>query len=198
MKPTKDKIKTLCKEFMKWFDPYQQSFLYLPWNFWTILIVIGADIWCTRHVHYDIYSASGLIMTVISWFGGVIEPLVFSMCDLIMIVLTLLCKIVIISADSIEAIKPTLKPICLFLGHLSSFIIFALMYKRALRKNGRQILGIPVLVIVGCWFWALGDQWHKIFISIGIFFLLMAIWSLVDLFWNSEKQLKKRNEKPHL
>ena len=39
------------KSFLRWLDPYKQSFLYFKWNFWSLLLFAGAVWWLCANAY---------------------------------------------------------------------------------------------------------------------------------------------------
>ena len=57
------KIKNIIRKVIEWFDPYRQSFLFLPWSFVRILVVVFLCVWLTKHVDYSVsYTPAWVIV----------------------------------------------------------------------------------------------------------------------------------------
>ena len=208
--------KEKIKRFIEWFDPWHQSFFYLPWNFWSILLMVGLDVWLVSHKSSNL--ASHLYFVIFSVGMGVENFFVYgtkTFLYLIIFFVTLFGKFVWMGSnrtvdhffveldDTINYMNSlySADSVFLFCCRLMWIVILLLLYRRALHRNGGQLFGAPFLFVLSscCLWWSINASSpivKMLLIALSGFFLFVILWSVWDSFWHSEEHLEE-NMKRH-
>ena len=125
MKKNKHIIKDTIRRIVDWFDPYHQSFLFLPWNLVRILVVVFLCVWLTKQVDYSVEYTPAWVLVLRNPLVYLPNFLVHEMLghNFVGQILSVFCYpiypvlgvwLLILAGNGVE----TLLPLCLYLGAL--------------------------------------------------------------------------------
>ncbi len=185
---TKDKIKTWFKEFMEWFDPDHQSFLYFPWDLWSVSMMAIFDVWLVTQPKSFL---GGLLMIlsplwgiILFFWGGAFVQLEFAIRPQVM-------------NGELAFVKERINEMFYLgglFGYLGTIALLVYLYRITLQRDSTWWRAVLLFMLASC-LWCCGAHLHHVthiggifFSSLGGCFLFISLWTMWRMIRHEKNQ----------